>query len=248
MTDEIDIDLESVLIIIPAHNEEQNVGQTICEIRRDFPQVGICVVDDASEDDTVKISLEHDVVVLPLPTNLGYSSAIQTGLRYALQENCRYAITLDADGQHDPRFISQLLSQLTLTGCDIVIGSRWKMRNSCNMSLVRTIGIWGLSKIVRLITAQELTDTSSGFQAYSRSGMLALSSSQLPVLNPDADVVVSLARQGVVFSEVPVRMRPRMKGKGMNDGLTMILRYGYHMFIGLLAQLIDPERKDNKCH
>jgi len=247
MADQKDIDLGSVLIIIPAYNEGYNIGQTICEIRQEIPKANICIVDDASEDKTVNISLEHNVDVLPLPTNLGYSSAIQTGLQYALQENYYYAVTFDADGQHDPRFISQVLSQLVHTVSDIVIGSRWKMRDSCDMSLARKIGILGLSKIVHLITGQKLTDTSSGFQAYSRLGMAALAGSQLPVRNPDADVVVSLARRGIIFSEVPVRMRPRTHGQGMNDGIVMMLRYGYHMFIGLLAQLIDPERKDNKC-
>lgn len=247
MLNDENINSESVLIIMPALNEEDNIGQTICEIRQEFPQADICVVDDASRDSTIKTALKYDVVVLPLPTHLGYSSGIQTGIQYALRENYCYAVTFDADGQHDPRFIKQTLSEITHAGCDIVIGSRWKMRESCNMSLVRKIGIWGLSKIVRLITGQTLTDTSSGFQAYSRAGMTALANSQLPVRNPDADVVVSLARRGIVFSEVPVRMRPRTQGKGMNDGIAMMLRYGYHMFIGLLAELIDPERKSDKC-
>jgi glycosyltransferase involved in cell wall biosynthesis len=236
-----DIDLDSALIIIPAYNEEHNIGNTISEIRQELPKADVCVVDDGSQDNTIKISLNYNVVVLPLPTNLGYSSAIQTGLRYALEENYSYAVTFDADGQHDPRFIPQILSQLALSNCDIVIGSRWKMRDSCKMSLVRKIGFWGLSKAVYLITGQELTDTSSGFQAYSRSGMAALANSQLPVRNPDADVLVSLARQGIIFSEVPVRMRPRAHGEGMNDGTLTMFRYGYHVFVGLLAQLIDPE-------
>lgn len=235
--------LESTLIIIPAYNEEYSVGHTICEISEEFPGVDICVVDDGSNDDTARIPHEHNAVVLSLPTNVGYSCAIQTGLRYALLENYLYAVTIDADGQHDPKFIPQMLSKLAGTSSDIVIGSRWKMRRLCNMSLVRKIGIWSLSKIVHLITGQVLTDTSSGFQAYTRLGMTALVNGKLPVYNPDADVLISLARQRITFSEIDVQMRPRKCGQGMNDGALRTFRYGYHILMGLLGQLIDPERK-----
>ena len=208
----------------------------------------IIVVDDASHDDTASICLKHGATVLLSPANMGYSCAIQTGLRYAMEQGYKYAITLDSDGQHDPHFIPKMLSHLVRTGCDIVIGSRWLARKSCTMSFVRTLGMLGLSKLVFCLTGQRLTDTSSGFQAYTHSGMVAMVRSDLPVNHPDADVVVSLMKKGIRFGEVPVRMRPRQYGRGMNDGTVRMLTYGYHMFVGLLAQLIDVEKRQWRYH
>ena len=232
---------DSVAIVIPAFNEGRNIGDTLTEIRQVLPRANIVVVDDGSEDDTARVSAERGATVLSSPTNLGYSSAIQIGLRYALNKGYDYAITIDADGQHNPRYIPQMLSQLLTTPCDIVIASRWKLRHSCEKSCVRTLGMWALSRIVCWATKQQLTDTSSGFQAYSRSGMAALACSELPVRNPDADVVVYLAKKGIVFTEVPVQMRPRRQGRGMNEGVIRMFRYGYQVLIALLAQLLYPQ-------
>jgi len=241
------VGLDKVLVIIPALNEEANVGNTIDEVHQMCPQVDILVVDDDSSDSTAQISRGHGAAVVTLPSQLGYSNAIQTGLRYALQEGYCYAVTLDADGQHNPRFILPMLSHLRRSNASIVIGSRWQGRDSCNLSFIRKLGMWSLSKIVHWATGQELTDTSSGFQAYSRPGMAALVRSNLPTDHPDADVVVSLARTGIVFTEVPVNMRPRIHGRGMNDGTIGMLRYAYHMLVGLLAHFVDPTRKDDPC-
>ena len=99
------------IALIPAHNEEATVGAIVSQVRElwDCPVV---VIDDCSTDATARTARAAGATVLPLTIQLGAWGAIQTGLRYALRHGYRTAITLDADGQHEPESIGALLQPL----------------------------------------------------------------------------------------------------------------------------------------
>jgi glycosyltransferase involved in cell wall biosynthesis len=92
-------DLPRCVVVIPAHNEEEDIGQVIRDLksRSNFPVV---VIDDASTDRTRESAMENGATVIPLAVQLGAWGATQTGLRYAQRNGFEYAITMDADGQH----------------------------------------------------------------------------------------------------------------------------------------------------
>ncbi len=110
------------MILIPARDEAHSIAQVITEARRLY-QAPIVVIDDGSQDDTVAIAAAAGALVLRLPLHLGAWGAMQTGLRYAYRQGWDLAITLDADGQHDPADIQDLIAPLLAGEADVVIGA-----------------------------------------------------------------------------------------------------------------------------
>ena len=113
-----------VLVIIPAYNEELNIKRVVSNLRDHYPQYDYVVVNDGSADHTSEICHQEGYNIIDLPVNLGLAGAFQTGLKYADREDYACAIQFDADGQHRPEYIADLLKEIE-NGYDIVIGSRF---------------------------------------------------------------------------------------------------------------------------
>jgi glycosyltransferase involved in cell wall biosynthesis len=88
------------LVIIPCYNEEKNIAKVVEELRSDFNAANILVVNDYSRDNSLEIIKSINVNYLNLPINLGYSGALQTGFKYAVENDYEYVIQFDGDGQH----------------------------------------------------------------------------------------------------------------------------------------------------
>ena len=115
----------SLLIVIPAYNEELNIERVVDNLTEHFPQYDYVVVNDGSKDHTAEICRRRGYRLLDLPTNLGLAGGFQAGLKLADRMGYDYAIQLDGDGQHDPAYIQGMLEQMEHSGADIVIGSRF---------------------------------------------------------------------------------------------------------------------------
>ncbi len=114
----------SVLIIIPAYNEETTIGDVLAVLNAEGYE-HVVVVDDGSTDDTVLVCKSRRVAVLQHPINLGVGSALRTGFQYAYTQGIfEYVVALDADGQHNPQDIKKLLSSAQNTGTSLVLGQR----------------------------------------------------------------------------------------------------------------------------
>ena len=98
-----------LLIIIPAFNESENIVRVIDELRETVPQYDYVIVNDGSADNTAAICRENGYHMLDLPANLGLTGAFQTGMRYAYEKGYDAAIQIDADGQHDPKYIPDMV-------------------------------------------------------------------------------------------------------------------------------------------
>ncbi|MBK5967078.1 glycosyl transferase [Thiocystis minor] len=193
----------TVLVLIPAHNEAATVGAIVVEVRRcwDHPVV---VIDDCSTDDTAEVARAAGAIVLPLTLQLGAWGAIQAGLRYALRQGCRVAVTLDADGQHEPASLGALLAPIRAGQADVVIGA-FPARASRARRLAWVYFRW--------ITGLELADITSGFRAYNHAAMTLLASREASLLDyQDVGVLMILRRRGLRTLEVPVPMHPRAQG------------------------------------
>src|SRR5262249_44547637 len=114
-----------LLILIPAFNESGAIANVVREVRETVPGAGILVVDDASKDETVTRATAAGAGVLRLPYHLGLGGCVQAGYRLAYELGYDYVIRVDGDGQHDPRYIAELLKVLRTSGCHMVIGSRF---------------------------------------------------------------------------------------------------------------------------
>jgi len=223
-----------ILIIIPAYNEEENIAHVISDIKRNFQQADIVVVDDGSTDKTAKIAMELGVKIIALPFNLGIGAAMQTGYLYAEREGYDIAIQFDGDGQHRADQIVPLIEPIVDNISDVVIGSRFLGGNPYCGTIPRLIGIKIFGRIVSFIIGKKLTDTTSGFRAVNRA-VIKFYSENYPEDYPEVEALVLLHKAGFKIEEVPVRMEQRLRGR---SSITPLQAF-YYMVKVLLAMFID---------
>ena len=145
-------------IIIPAKNEQQGLRRLLPEIRAIFPNTAIIVVDDGSRDATKSIALEFKASVISHPYSMGNGAAIKAGARVCKTENM---VFMDADGQHDPQSINQLIDKLN-DGYDMVIGAR---TSNSQASIIRATGNRLYNWLASKVTGHKILDLTSGFRA-----------------------------------------------------------------------------------
>jgi glycosyltransferase involved in cell wall biosynthesis len=223
-----------VLAVVPAFNEGDAIGGVVSELRRVRPAVEVLVVDDGSSDATAKSAENAGARVLRLPVNLGIGGAVQTGFRYAARHGYDAVVQVDGDGQHIPSEIPSLLEEMSRTGADVVIGSRFLDVRGYTTSPVRRIGTRVFSAVNSLVLGRRISDNTSGFRAYSANAVRFLSENY-PQDYPEPESVILLGRNGFSIREVPVRMREREHGQSSISALRSV----YYMVKVLLAIFVD---------
>lgn len=227
---------DNLVIIIPAYNETGMIGSTIQDIRK-ISHADIIVVNDGSTDNTANEARGSGAVVIDLPFNLGYGSALQTGFKYALEKGYKFAVQMDADGQHDPSSIHTLIKPVINGEVDVVIGSRFLGDNNYKSPVIRRIGMFFFALIARIVTRKKITDPTSGYQAINRKAMELFASDVYPADYPDADVIIMLYRRGIRFTEVPVAMNRSIGNTSMHSGLKPFY-YVFKMLLSILVTLL----------
>lgn len=204
--------MSKVLLIIPAYNEEESLRSLIEEIKAVCPEVDYLVVNDCSSDDTERLLEELGVNYITLPCNMGIGGAVQSGYRYAAQNGYDIAIQIDGDGQHDVRFVKDMVKLIEDKQADVVIGSRFIDKEGFQSSQARRIGIRILSVLIRLMCGAKVKDVTSGFRAVNRR-FIELFAENYPDDYPEPEVIVTTKLYGAVIKELPVVMRERTTGK-----------------------------------
>jgi glycosyltransferase involved in cell wall biosynthesis len=203
-----------VLIVVPAFNEQGNVGRTVSEVRQQHPSAHIVVIDDGSLDHTAREAESAGAHVVSLPFNLGIGGAVQTGFRYAHDHGYDVAVQVDGDGQHNVAYLKALMQPILDGKADMTIGSRFADRQSGGFksSFARRIGISFFAWLISLLTRYRVSDPTSGFRAYNRL-MISVFARQYPHDFPEPEAVVVASRHGARVVEVPVAMRERAAGR-----------------------------------
>ena len=204
--------MSKVLLIIPAYNEEESLRSLIEEIKTVCPYVDYLVVNDCSSDDTDSLLSELEANYITLPCNMGIGGAVQSGYRYAAQNGYDIAIQIDGDGQHDVRFVKDMVKLIEDKQADVVIGSRFIDKEGFQSSQARRIGIRILSMLIRLMCGAKVKDVTSGFRAVNRR-FIELFAENYPDDYPEPEVIVTAKLYGAVIKELPVVMRERTTGK-----------------------------------
>ena len=202
----------SLLVVIPAFNEEKSLGNVIQDVRSQIPQASILVVDDGSHDSTADIAKSAGVSVVSLPFNVGVGGALRVGFLYAHRNSFRQVLQIDADGQHRASEAKSLLD--SAQDCDIVIGSRFAVStNNYSAKFLRKLAINWLSFLISKICKTKLTDVTSGFRL-SSSSAIELFMKEYPVeyLGYTVESLVIAHRAGLSIMEVPVQMSQRAFG------------------------------------
>lgn len=225
-----------LLILVPAYNEELSVGITIESIRAHAPHRPILVVDDGSIDGTLKVARKHGGTVITLPRHLGLGGAVQTGYKLAYEEGFENVIRLDADGQHPPEKITELLDVLKRSGCEVVIGSRFVGELWRAQPGLRGLGTRLFRFLLRPILGRWVYDPTSGFIGVNRKA-LAVFAAAFPLEYPEIEMLVVLQRRTYQFAEVPCQMRPRVAGAST---LTPKASFYYmvHVLLGFLMNVL----------
>ena len=199
------------LIIIPAFNEEEAIEGTIHDIEQYADDYDYLIVNDASTDRTGELCREKEFRHVTLPSNLGIGGAVQTGYLYALENGYDIAVQVDADGQHDVRFLPILLARMEESQADMVIGSRFIEKKGFQSSAIRRTGISFLTWLIRIFTGKRITDPTSGFRMVNRD-VICLFARDYPRDYPEPESAVCLLRHKYKIEEVPVLMRERQGG------------------------------------
>jgi glycosyltransferase involved in cell wall biosynthesis len=231
----------SLLIIIPAFNEEGAIARVVHEVHRFVPGVPVLVIDDSSTDATNAVARAAGAEVLPLPHHLGLGGCVQAGYKLAYELGYSYVIRVDGDGQHDPRDIPRVFERLKESGCEMVIGSRFVASNGSETGSVRSLGIRFFRLVLRPILGQPVHDPTSGFVGVNRRALNVFKSS-FPLEYPEIEALVVLQRRRFRFEEVPCKMRPRTTGRSSITALKS-LYYVVHVLLGVFVNVLKFERR-----
>ena len=214
---------KDIYIVIPAKDEATCIGKVLHKIKQEGYN-NIIVVDDGSSDDTASIASSYNATVLTHFINLGPGAATQTGMDYAVSQNAKVVVTLDADDQHCPTDIKRLIAEMEEKSVDVVIGSRF-LNYSNKVPAVRIF----LNKLGNYVTAfftgLLVTDSQSGFKAMStnfiKSSRISLSGFEFCT-----EIINMIKQQKVSYSEIPIKVRytkeSMEKGQSFGNGFKMV--------------------------
>ena len=200
--------MQKLLIVIPAHNEEASIVPVVRDLIENYPQYDYVVVNDGSRDKTAALCRQNGFHLIDLPVNLGLAGAFQTGLRYAAEHDYDCAMQMDADGQHKPEYIAEMLAALE-EGNDIVIGSRFL--NVKKPRTLRMAGSYIISWSIRLTTGRAICDPTSGMRMFNRA--MVQEFAQNLNYGPEPDTISYLIKNGAKVKEVQVKMGERTAGQ-----------------------------------
>lgn len=239
MATEVPISIPKTLIIIPAYNEEEAIGDTLTrllELKKHFTTLDICVINDGSQDKTAEIVRTFNVNLVNLPYNLGIGSAVQTGYKYAYENGYEIAIQFDADGQHNPEDLYKIIQPVAENECDMVLGSRFTEKTEYRGSVSRRIGIFYFTALLKLLTKQTFMDPTSGYRAKNRK-VIEIFAHNYPKDYPEPEVLISLKKKGLRIKEISVNMQERQGGESSITPLKSIY-YMIKVSLSILMQKI----------
>ncbi len=227
-----------VVVVIPAHNEERFIASVVLKVLR-FP-VTVIVVDDGSQDDTACLAEAAGAQVVRHPLNRGKGEALNTGFQEARLLAPEAIVMLDGDGQHLPEQLPELVRPVLAGEADIVVGSRY-LENSSQVPAHRLVGHWFFNHLTRLASQVSVSDSQSGFRAFSPRAYTAdlFHSSGFSV---ESEMQFLAHEHGLRVVEIPITIRYQDKPKRpvwqqglavLNGILHMVGQYRPLLFFGL---------------
>jgi glycosyltransferase involved in cell wall biosynthesis len=235
---------QRTLVVIPAYNEAATIGTVLERLRAAAPGVDRLVVTDGSRDGTADAVRSQGERHLELVCNVGYGRALQAGILYAMRHGYDVVVTIDADGQHDPRDVPRLVEALEATGADVVIGSRFAGTRSYSGPFGRRIGQATFSLLTRLLMGQRIYDTTSGLKAMRASACEVALEGRF--LDFHTEVLVRLRMLGFRIAELPIVVQERTAGRTMYSFMSAIaypVKTTLFIITGMLDALLRGRAK-----
>lgn len=227
--------MKTLVILIPAYNEDSVISSVIKQLQSAIKTLKlkktIVVINDGSTDKTANIAQQVGAKVINHPINRGYGAALQTGIEYAKRTKADYAITFDADGQHDPKDIAKVYKALK-QGFDIVVGSRFLSKTNTipfirkvilklgNLATFIFFGIW-------------ISDSQSGFRGFNQKAIknIKLKTNHMEV---SSELYSEVKKHRLSFTEVPISVKYTQyslsKGQTNLNSFNVLLKLVYKLF------------------
>jgi len=185
---------------IPVYNEESHIESLVKSSKNHVDSVVVC--DDGSTDNTANIAKNAGAVVISHKVNKGYGAAIISLFDYARENNVDTMITVDGDGQHDPNQIPLLVEILSQHNVDVVIGSRFLNQNT-EAPGYRQRGIKIITSTANYGTDLKVSDSQSGFRAYSKNAINAIHPTE-ENMSVSTEILFKISNKGLSLAEVPI--------------------------------------------
>lgn len=202
LTPEVALSKLSVVVGIPAYNEEKTIGRVVLEAQKYSDIVVVC--DDGSMDLTGQIAEHLGAVVISHERNRGYGAAMQSIFKRARELKADVLVTLDSDGQHNPAEIPQLIKPIESGVAEVVIGSRFMEKaGTKEMPKYRRLGIKVITKLANS-SEDGVTDAQSGFRAYSKYAMAQLGNISENGMSASIELLRAVHKRGLKVCEVPI--------------------------------------------
>jgi glycosyltransferase involved in cell wall biosynthesis len=228
--------MTKIAIIVPAYNEEKSIAAVVADInsiaKSQQLDLHAIVVNDCSKDGTSEVISKLKCIALDLPVNLGIGGAVQTGFKYAYENNFDFAIQVDGDGQHPASEIPKLVKKALEENADVVIGSRFLEKEGFQSSAMRRFGINYFKRLNKILVGVTVNDSTSGFRLINKK-VLALVSEYYPDEYPEPEAIIVYSLNGFKITEVAVSMRERQGGVSSIGAFSSV----YYMFKVSLAIL-----------
>lgn len=209
-----------LLVILPCYNEENSIGailNSLHSLQLNGINITALPVNDGSTDNTLTEIKKHTSVYLNLPKNMGIGGAVQSGLKYAKENNFDIAVQLDGDGQHPPSELLKIITPILNDEADVCIGSRFIDKEGFQSSFMRRLGISILSFLIKLRSGKTILDCTSGYRAFNKKA-IDLSVNYYPKKYPEPESTLYFIKKGLRVKEAPVIMEARDGGVSSISG------------------------------
>ena len=192
-----------ITVGIPAYNEEKNIAGIITRLKKYTDDIIVC--DDGSNDLTKKIAEGLGATVISHETNKGYGAAINSLFLKAKELETEVLVTFDSDGQHRIEDIPVVVKPIIDNEAELVIGSRFLDTKSEDMPNYRKVGIKIITKVTNLSIKKDLTDSQSGFRAYSMKALQEITPSD-DGMGVSTEILIKANSIGLKIAEVPIKV------------------------------------------
>jgi glycosyltransferase involved in cell wall biosynthesis len=221
-------------IVIPLYNEELVISGVLSELKEKYPSYAIVIVDDCSNDESYTRACLKDIYLLKHIINLGQGAALQTGIEFAKELGCKYIVTFDSDGQHDPLDIPSFIKPLKEGQADIVLGSRF-LGSTENMPTRKKYLLKASRFFTWVTTGILLTDSHNGLRAINIEKFPNFKITQNRMAHA-SEIISIIKTLRMRYLEMPCNIRYTQytleKGQSMWNSINIVIDY----LIGNLAK------------
>ena len=190
-----------VTIGIPAFNEEKNIAKMIVKLKKIYDEIIVC--NDGSTDLTGEIAENLGVIVINHKQNLGYGAGINSIIKKSKEIDTDILVTFDADGQHKVEDVKKVIEPIKNGDADLVIGSRFLSKTKEKIPEYRKIGINIITKVTNAGLKKKITDSQSGFRAYSKDLISKLDISDMG-MGISTEILIKTNSLGFRIAEIPI--------------------------------------------